>query len=212
MLSARVAPRLVNRRATTGINQAERRWRSNIATSLDPTLVEQARHGDLEAFESIVRSRMDAVYRLTLAIVGNEADASDATQDAFVAAWREIRSLRDGDRLDAWLSRIAVNSARMVARGRRRRGVREIVVDPTTIDPPTSATDPAAPAANDARALGVALDRLSADQRSILALHHLDGRGIAEIGAILDIPEGTVKSRLFHARRALMAAMVEADR
>ena len=176
-------------------------------------MVEQARNGDLRAFESIVRSRMDTVYRLTLAIVGNEADAADATQDAFVAAWRQIGSLRDADRLDAWLARIAVNAARMVARGRRRRTVREIPdVDPATVDRPTMTTDPAAAAAEDARALGAALDRLTPDQRSILALHHLDGRGIPEIAAILDIPEGTVKSRLFTARRALMTALAEADR
>jgi RNA polymerase sigma-70 factor (ECF subfamily) len=184
-----------------------------IAASLDPTIVERARSGDLGAFESIVRSRMDTVYRLTLAIVGNEADAGDATQDAFVAAWRQIRSLRDTDRLDAWLARIAVNAARMVARGRRRRTVREIPgLDPLDADPPSIASDPAAGAADDARALGAALDRLSPDQRSILALHHLDGRGIPEISGILDIPEGTVKSRLFTARRALVAALSESDR
>jgi len=61
-----------------------------IAPTRDPDLVEQARRGDLEAFESIVRDRMGAVYRTSLAIVGNEADAADATQDAFVAAWKQI--------------------------------------------------------------------------------------------------------------------------
>ena len=156
---------------------------------------------------------MDTVYRLALAIVGNEADAADATQDTFVAAWRQLGSLRDPARIDAWLARIAVNSARMVARGRRRRTVREIAgTDPTSFDPPSVADDPAASAADDARTIGAALERLSADQRSILALHHLDGRSVAEVGAILDVPEGTVKSRLFTARRALMAAIEEADR
>lgn len=156
---------------------------------------------------------MDSVYGLTFAILGNEADAADATQDAFVAAWRQIRSLRDADRFEAWLSRIAGNAARMVARGRRRRTVREIPgIDPVAVDRQTTTTDPATAAAGDARALGAALDRLTPDQRSILALHHLDGRSIPEIGVILDIPEGTVKSRLFTARRALMAALAEADR
>ena len=151
---------------------------------------------------------MDAVYRLTLAIVGNEADASDATQDAFVAAWRQIGSLRDADRLDAWLSRIAVNSARMLARGRRRRSVREIPgLAPETMDVPSPVGDPGGHLADDARSLGAALEHLSPDQRTILALHHLDGRGIGEIASILQIPEGTVKSRLFAARRALVARL-----
>lgn len=117
----------MNRRAPAGINRAERpSGGRTIAVRLDPTTVDRARRGDPEAFELIVRDRIGTVYRLTLAIVGNEADATDATQDTFVAAWRQIRALRDPARLDAWLARIAVNTARMLARSRRRRAVREI--------------------------------------------------------------------------------------
>ena len=65
---------------------------------------------------------MDAVYRLTFAILGNEADAADAAQETFVAAWRQIRRLRQPDRFDSWLQRVAVNAARMTHRARRRRG------------------------------------------------------------------------------------------
>jgi len=156
---------------------------------------------------------MGVVYRLTLAIVGNEADAADAMQDAFVAAWRQIGDLRDEARLEAWLSRIAVNAARMVARGKRRRSVREIPgLDVIAPDVASPADDPGGGVAEDARLLGQALDCLSPDQRSLLALHHLDGRGIAEIAAILAIPEGTAKSRLFAARRALAAELEKAER
>jgi RNA polymerase sigma-70 factor (ECF subfamily) len=152
---------------------------------------------------------MGAVYRLTLSIVGNEADAADATQDAFVAAWKQVRSLRDASRLEAWLGRIAINAARMVVRGRRRRAVREIRdVDPAAV---TAVLDPAStgfsPAELDGRALAAALDRLDPDRRAILALRHLEGRGIPEIAAMLGIPEGTAKSRLFAARKALQAAL-----
>ncbi len=180
-----------------------------IGASLDTTLVERARRGDLDAFEAIVRDRMGAVYRLSLAITGNEADAADATQDAFVAAWRQVRSLRDASRLEAWLSRIAVNSARMVVRARSRRSVREIRgVDAVTL---SAAAEPAptgfSPAERDGRTLAAALDRLDPDKRAILALHHLEGRGIAEIAAILGIRQGTAKSRLFNARKALQAEL-----
>jgi RNA polymerase sigma-70 factor, ECF subfamily len=155
---------------------------------------------------------MGVVYRLTLAIVGNEADAADATQDAFVAAWRQIRGLRDEARLDAWLSRIAVNAARMVARGRRRRLVREIPgLGMAAAEVASPAGDPSGRVVEDARLLAQALERLSADKRSILALHHLDGRGIAEIATILAIPEGTAKSRLFAARRALALELERAE-
>jgi RNA polymerase sigma-70 factor (ECF subfamily) len=150
------------------------------------------------------------VYRLTLAIVGNEADAADATQDAFIAAWRQIRGLRDPARLDAWLARIAVNAGRMLARGRRRRAVREIPgLGPSALDMSSPMGDPAGSRADDGRLLGAALDHLPPEQRAILALRHLDGRGIPEIAAILGIREGTAKSRLFAARRALAAALAE---
>ena len=160
---------------------------------------------------------MGAVYRLTLAIVGNEADAADATQDAFVAAWKQVRSLRDAARLEAWLGRIAINAARMVVRGRRRRSVREIRgVDPAAMSAvPDPLSTAFSPAERDGRLLAAALERLDPDRRAILALRHLEGRGIPEIATILGIPEGTAKSRLFAARKALQAALdagAESDR
>jgi DNA-directed RNA polymerase specialized sigma24 family protein len=69
---------------------------------------------------------MDAVYRLSYAILGDEADARDAAQESFVAAWRQLGRLRDPERFDVWLQRIAVNAARQTIRARRRRRIREI--------------------------------------------------------------------------------------
>src|SRR3954447_11458790 len=94
-----------------------------IGPAIDRSLIDRARNGDLDAFESIVRARMDAVYRLTSAILGNEADARDAAQETFVAAWRQLARLRDPERLDAWLQRVAVNASRMTLRSRNRRRV-----------------------------------------------------------------------------------------
>jgi len=148
---------------------------------------------------------MDAVYRLSFAILADEADARDAAQDTFVTAWRQIGKLRNVDRFDAWLQRVAVNAARMTHRARRRRGVREIPSSRVggMADLPVTAS----PVEADARALELALGRLSIEQRSILALHHLDGRSIVELAAILEIPAGTVKSRLHTARQALQTAI-----
>src|SRR6476469_2288132 len=92
----------------------------------DRSLADRARHGDLDAFEELMHARIDAIYRLSYAIVGDEADARDATQETFITAWRGIRGLRDPGRFDAWLQRIAVNAARMTRRSRGRRRVREI--------------------------------------------------------------------------------------
>ena len=149
---------------------------------------------------------MDAVYRLSFAILGDEADARDAAQDTFVTAWRQIGRLRDADRFDAWLQRVAVNAARMTHRSRRRRGVREIPAARLGgVIPEVRATR--SPAEQDARTLDAALARLPIEQRTILVLHHLDGRSIAELAEVLDIPAGTVKSRLSAARQALRVAI-----
>jgi len=148
---------------------------------------------------------MDAVYRLSLAILGDEADARDAAQETFISAWHQIGRVRDADRFDAWLQRVAINAARMTHRARRRRGVKEIAVShlPGVPDLPISTSAAQA----DARVLDVALGRLDVDQRSILVLHHLEGRSLADLAEILGIPVGTVKSRLHTARRALQAAI-----
>jgi RNA polymerase sigma-70 factor (ECF subfamily) len=150
---------------------------------------------------------MDAVYRLTFAILGNEADAADAAQETLVTAWRQIGRLRDPDRFEAWLQRVAVNSARMIHRSRRRRNLREIVASQIVVTAESASTD----TPSDAAVLDDAMRRLDVDQRSILVLHHLEGRPIAELADILDIPAGTVKSRLHTARRALQAA-IDAER
>jgi len=174
------------------------------------SLVDLARSGDAAAFELLVRSRMDATYRLTFAILGDGADAADATQEAFVAAWRQLPSLRDLDRFDAWLQRVAVNASRMTLRSRGRRRVREIPM--TELGGADESAFGAAPARSDAEALRSALRQLSLDKRAILALHHFEGRPVAEVAEILGIPVGTAKSRLFKARSELDKALREERR
>jgi RNA polymerase sigma-70 factor, ECF subfamily len=152
---------------------------------------------------------MEAVYRLSFAILGDEADARDAAQNTFVTAWRQIGRLRDADRFDAWLQRVAVNAARMTHRARRRRSVREIPSSRVAGVADLPAT--ASPAETDAATLDVAMRRLAVEQRSILVLHHLEGQPVTALAEILEIPVGTVKSRLHTARQALQAA-IDAER
>jgi RNA polymerase sigma-70 factor (ECF subfamily) len=143
------------------------------------------------------------VYRLSFAILGNEADARDAMQDTLVAAWRQLRGLRDAERFDAWLQRIVVNAARQLIRTKQRRRTREIPA--STVESITAMPAPAN--RDDAAILDAALAVLPVETRSILVLHHLDGLGLAELAEILRVPQGTVKSRLFTARQALAAAI-----
>jgi RNA polymerase sigma-70 factor (ECF subfamily) len=133
----------------------------------------------------------EQLFRTALAILGSEADARDATQEALIHSWRQMAGLRDVDRFDAWLGRILINECRMTLR--RRTRVREVALEP----PDRSGALPDSTDFDDAFA------RLSIDQRAILVLHHLHGYGVAEIGAWLAIPTGTVKWRLSRARAAL---------
>jgi RNA polymerase sigma-70 factor (ECF subfamily) len=171
-------------------------------------LVERARAGDREAFEALVERWLVPSLRTAYAIIGNEADARDATQDAFLRAWRELPRLRDPASFDAWFNRILVNRCRTLRSRGRRTTVREIHLsilpepsEPAAFDPPgdDGAVSP--------DAFEHAFCRLSMPDRSILVLHHLQHRPLADVAAGLGIPVGTAKSRLFAARKALERAL-----
>ena len=168
---------------------------------MDRELLERARAGDREAFELIVVAKGEPLFRTALAILGNEADARDATQETFVSCWRSFRTVRDVDRFDAWLGRILINECRMTLRQRRR--IRELVVQQTANDDAVAKVAAPAIHSSDSSDFDTAFGRLSVDQRAILVLHHLHGYGVREIGAWLGIPSGTVKWRLSRARSAL---------
>ncbi len=183
------------------------------APSTRARLVEQARAGDRVAFERLVEPWIEPAFRTALAVLGREADARDATQDALLDAWRNIRSLRDPDRFDAWLGRIHVNACRAVGRRRGRSTVREISLsmlpDP---DEPASRSRGLEEESASLDELEHVFARLSIEQRTILVLHHLERQPVARIAAVLGIPEGTAKWRLHAARAALERALEEERR
>jgi RNA polymerase sigma-70 factor, ECF subfamily len=186
---------------------------SNAAASADDLLVRRARDGDAAAFAVLVDSRIDRCYRLAWSILSNESDAADATQEALVAAWRQLPRLRDPAAFDGWLNRIVANAALM---GRRHRvRLREVQVRPAypgdETPPIEPSQDPRARTPMDdvveSDAIARAFDRLRPQDRMILALHHVDERPVAEIAQSLGIPVGTAKWRLHAARNALAKAM-----
>jgi RNA polymerase sigma-70 factor (ECF subfamily) len=180
---------------------------------LDAALVRSAQHGDAGAFDRLASARLDGAYRLAVAILRSEPDARDAVQEAFVAAWRELPRLRDPAAFDAWLDRIVVNACRMALRHRRVVRLREIdVVDPASARPEAGAGPAPDDAVADVDLVRRALDRLDADRRAILVLHHVEDRPLDEIATVLGIPVGTVKWRLHKARAALSRALEEESR
>jgi RNA polymerase sigma-70 factor (ECF subfamily) len=171
---------------------------------VDPALIRRARTGDAEAFTALVAGRLGPMQRTAMAILGREADARDSVADALGSIWRELPRLRDDAAFDAWSTRILVHACRRRLRAIGRSRVRELTLETAgprlTSEPPTAAV-------LDRLALERAFERLDGDMRTILVLHHLDGRPLAEVAAVLAIPVGTAKSRLFAARRALERAL-----
>lgn len=167
----------------------------------DIRLVERARGGDAEAFAGLVRRHLRAAYAAALAILAEPADAEDVCQDAFVIALERLEECRQPERFAAWLLQIVRNRARDA---RRRRTVRAAL--------PLEATAVVASAANPAREaersdlrrrLLEALAQLPELLREVVLLHDLEGWRHREIAQALELPEGTVRSHLFHARRRL---------
>jgi RNA polymerase sigma-70 factor (ECF subfamily) len=184
-----------------------------VGASPADALVRRAAAGDAPAFELLVTTRLDRCYRLAYSILGNEADAADATQEGFVLAWRQLPRLRDLTSFDSWLNRIVANASRMSRRHRVR--LREVQVVPDD-DHGASASQPDRPdpaagrqieSIASADAFGRAFDRLREQDRLILVLHHVEDRPLAEIARTLGIPVGTAKWRLHRARQALEQAM-----
>jgi RNA polymerase sigma-70 factor (ECF subfamily) len=180
---------------------------TTLNASFDNHLVEAARERDPEAFAALVRPRLDRLMRTARAILGHDADAGDALQDALTRAWQGLPGLRDPDQFDAWLTRIVVNACRTALKRRSRTWVREISLNPEPGPDDPVSRQPGPEGVADRLSVEAAFERLSVDERTILVLHHLEGRSLDEIGTILSIPVGTAKSRLYAARQSLERAL-----
>ncbi len=167
-------------------------------------LVELARRGDREAFGVLAGGAVDRLYAIARLILRDTELAEDATQDALIRAWRDLPSLRDVERFDAWLYRLIVRACADVGRYRKRWRTEISVLrsEPSEADRSSELAD------RDQLERG--LRRLNEAQRSILTLHFHLGLSPAETADALGIPVGTAKSRLHYAIEALRAA-VEAD-
>lgn len=174
-------------------------------TVTDAQLVERARGGDADAFELLVRRHLRAAYAVALAELGDPAEAEDACQDALVTALEKLEECRQPERFARWLLQIARNRARSL---RRRSAVRaaDSLEEARGLPGPARPDRDAEQAELRSRLLG-ALATLTPVQREVVLLHDLEGWRHREIAEWLGLPEGTVRSHLFHARRALRARL-----
>ncbi len=174
---------------------------------MDQDIVVRAQRGDREAYETLARGAAPRLYLTAHRIVRDPDRADEAVQQTLVAIWRELPSLREPARFDAWTYRLVVRFCLLESRRARRTGIREVQIEDTV----PSSTD--AFADSDLKdQLDRALAGLSADHRAVVVLHHYAGLSLAEIAEIVGVPYGTVGSRLHHATRALRAAIAAGDR
>ncbi len=168
-------------------------------------LVERARDGDREAFGALVGLISDRSYALAARILRDGDLAEDAMQAALISVWRQLPTLRDPDRFEAWVRKVLVHACYAEARRRRAwaANVRVLPVDgPAGPDGLLSIVD--------RDELERVFRRLPVEQRAVFVLHHHIGLPLTEIAETLGIPAGTARSRLHYATRTLRAA-VEAD-
>jgi len=165
----------------------------------DRELVERFARGESRAFDTIVERYEQRVYAITLRMTGNVEDARDAMQDVFISALRALRSFRGDAQLSTWIHRVAVNASLDVLRKRKRHVAQPLE---EAGERPSDDVGPEDAAARAARAVEVqrALQAVSEEHRAVLVLHDLQDLDYAETAAALDIPVGTVKSRLHRAR------------
>jgi RNA polymerase sigma-70 factor, ECF subfamily len=168
---------------------------------LQADLVHRARSGDREAFAVLAAGSVDRLYSVARLILRDTDLAEDAAQETLVRAWRDLASLRDVDRFDAWLYRLTVRTCADVGRQRRRWRAELTVVrnEPAELD--------RSQAIADRDELERGLRRLNDAQRTVLVLTFYLGFTPNDVADALDIPIGTAKSRLHYAIDALRAAL-----
>jgi len=185
-------------------------------------LLRAAQAGDAQAFDGLVRPHLGLFFRVIVRILGNEAEAQDALQDALLAMYRELGSFAGHSRFSTWGYRVCANQALMHRRKRVRR--REDAIDdlmPRFADDGHHMEDGSLEWSQEAEALDIAarnelkariqsgLERLSDDQRAVFVLRDLEGWDTDEIAARLGITRDLVRQRLHRARLALRALLAD---
>jgi RNA polymerase sigma-70 factor (ECF subfamily) len=176
----------------------------------DLILIERARGGDLDAFNDLVICYQDHLFALVVRMVPDRDQASDAVQEAFFSAYRNLATFRGGS-VRSWLSRICVNAAMDAQRAKKRRPVQPYpeLEDDSWQPRAGDEVDPLRIAVGGERTkiLKDALARITPDQRAAIVLFDVEGYDYAEIAVMTDVSLGTVKSRIHRGRLALRALL-----
>jgi len=180
----------------------------------DAVLVAQARAGDRASFDALILRHQDRVYNMALRMLGHREDALDVAQEIFVTVFRSLDHFEEKARFSTWLYRVTVNRCRDELRRRttvkhtRPRSLQALTrVDPERrpVDPPARGPSPLqGAAARETEALVAgAIGELPEDAREVLVMRDVEDLSYEEIADVLEIPVGTVRSRLNRARTLL---------
>jgi RNA polymerase sigma-70 factor (ECF subfamily) len=169
-------------------------------------LVEQAKAGELEAFNRLVELYQDYLFSMTVRVVRDRDVAEDAVQDAFFSAYRNLGCF-SGTSFRAWLTRIAINAARDILRKRKRRPSEPYPEwEDESWQPPAPASEgpeQVSVAGQQRAVLARAMTTITDDQRAAIILYDVQGYDYGEIAEMTDVSVGTVKSRIHRGRLAL---------
>jgi RNA polymerase sigma-70 factor (ECF subfamily) len=174
-------------------------------------LINEAMEGNSESFGELVRRYQDRLYSAIVHMVGCRSEAEDVVQDAFVQAYVKLSTFKHNSRFYTWLYRIAVN----VSISHRRRKRAQISVEENREATGDEPLDMGAPPderlelAERREQLQEAMNQLTAEHRSIIVLRHMEDFSYEEMAEILDMPVGTVRSRLHRARAQLLEHLKE---
>lgn len=169
---------------------------------LEDYLVASAKLGDKQAFARLVELRGPRLLSHATRLLGNREEARDAVQDGWIDIYRGLTKLRDPMAFPAWATRIVTRKCAQLIQGKtsRRKLEQELVVES---DVASKADSPDFDVASDAARVRAAIEALPPAHGAAIALFYLDDMSVAEVAVALDVPVGTIKTRLMHAREKL---------
>lgn len=186
-----------------------------LASELDPSILTGLREGDIGSLAEVFKLYGHRVYRLTRRMMGNEVDAEDAAQEIFLRVFEQAGKFDGRSRFSTWLYRLAVRHClNRIEQRNRKEALEHRAAEHARAVRVQSAPSPLESVVNqeEGKLLDSLLESLPGKYRSCLVLREVEGLSYAEIGEILEVPVGTVMSRLSRAREQLRGKLLEIER